>query len=243
MDKRIHHWHSPALDRVMDVAVFGTAGKPVLLFPTAGGDFLEAERFKLLEVIRPLIEEGRARVYCCGSVSGDGWLNSDAAPAQKAQLQARFDAYLSRELVPWIRDDVGDPLVRLIGTGASLGAYNAVNAHAKHPDLFWLTIAMSGTYEFDRWMSGYKDETYYYNQPIYFLPNLKAGEQLDWLKRGFFLIASGAGDYEAPWESVKLGQILGSKGIPNYVDIWGRDVRHDWPTWRTMLPMFLGRYV
>ena len=35
--------------------------------------------------------------------------------------------------------------------------------------------------------------------------------------------------------------VLGAKGIPNRVDDWGPGVDHDWPTWRTMLPLFLDR--
>ena len=33
--------------------------------------------------------------------------------------------------------------------------------------------------------------------------------------------------------------ILNSKGIKHWLDIWGHDVVHDWPTWRQMLPYYL----
>lgn len=226
----------------MPVAAWGHAGRPVLLFPTAGGDYLECERFLMIQMLRPLIEAGRIRVYACGSISGEGWLSNDAAPAHKAWLQGRFDTYLADELVPWIRHDVGDPSVRLVAAGASIGAYNAVNAATKHPDQFGLTIAMSGTYWFDRWMDGHRDDTYYFNMPVLFLPGV-SGRQLELLRQSYFHIASGRGRWEAPGESLALGQILGAKGIPNWVELWGEDVDHDWPTWRTMLPMFLDRFV
>jgi esterase/lipase superfamily enzyme len=243
MLKRLTGWYSPNLNRKLELVAYGHAGKPVLLFPTAGGDQLEAENCALIRAIRWMIEDGRARVYTCGSISGESWLSESCLPEQKGKMQSAFDRYISEELVPWIRSDVGDSRVRLIGAGASLGAYNAVNAHTKHPELFWLSLAMSGTYDFERWMKGYRDTDYYFNQPLLFVPNLKTGTQLDWLKQSFFQIASGRGRYEAPWESVRLGQVLGSKGIPNYVDLWGTEVEHDWPTWRTMLPVFLDRFV
>jgi len=226
----------------MPVAAWGHAGRPVLLFPTAGGDYLECERFLMIRMLAPLIEAGRIRVYACGSISGEGWLAQDAHPAHKAWLQTRFDAYLAEELVPWIRHDVGHPGARLVATGASIGAYNAVNAATKHPDLFGLTIAMSGTYWFDRWMDGHRDDNYYFNMPVLFLPGV-SGRQLEQLRQSYFHIATGRGRWEAPGESLALGQILGAKGIPNWVDLWGEDVDHDWPTWRTMLPMFLDRFV
>lgn len=243
MNQRIHAWHSPELGKEMPVSVWGHAGKPVLIFPTAGGDFLECERFHLVKTVADLVDAGKVRLFSCGTVSGEGWMDNDAHPAHKSWLQARFDAYLAKELIPFIRHEVGDPAARVIGTGASLGAYNAINAAIKHPDLFWCTLAMSGTYDFDRWMHGFSDDNYYFNQPLRYLPNLPEGPQLELLKKSFFLIATGQGRWEAPWESVKLGQLLGAKGIPNYVDLWGKDVDHDWPTWRTMLPLFLPRYL
>ena len=30
--------------------------------------------------------------------------------------------------------------------------------------------------------------------------------------------------------------LLNHKGIPHDLDIWGYDMKHDWPTWRKMLP-------
>lgn len=242
MERVVTGWNSPELGREMQLARWGDRGKPVLLFPTAGGDFLECERFLMIRMLTPLIEAGRIRVYACGSVSGDGWLDGDARPGHKAWLQARFDAYLAKELVPFIRHELGDAAIRLIGAGASLGGYNAVNAGLKHPDLFWLSIGMSGTYDFDRWMSGHRDDNYYFNQPFQYLPNLPEGPQMDWLRKSFFLVASGQGKWEAPAESVLMGEIMKAKQIPHHVELWGYDVDHDWPTWRTMLPMFLDRF-
>lgn len=241
MNRRTWAWHSRPLDREMPVACFGHFGRPVVLFPTAGGDYLESERFLMLKVLTPLIDAGRVKVYSIGSISGDGWLNPDAHPAYKAELQARFDAYLVSELLPFIKDDCGGTEQRFVATGASLGAYNALNAAAKHPDWFEITIAMSGTYDFDRWMDGHVDQNYYFNMPLRWLRNLGDSRQLDLLRQSFFLIATGTGRYEAPWESDWVGDIMASKGIPHRVEKWGVDAHHDWPTWRSMLPLFLDR--
>jgi len=243
MERRTWRWYSPALNREMDLACWGHYGKPVLLFPTAGGDFLECERFLMVRALTPLIEAGRIKVYASASISGEGWLNSDAHPAHKSWLQACYDRYLERELLPFIREDCNRTDQKLIVTGASIGAYNAVNALAKHPDYVDTAIAMSGTYFFDRWMNGHWDENYYFNMPVQYLPRMSEGPQLDALRDSFFYLATGSGRWEAPHESWQLGQLLGAKGIPNHVDIWGGDADHDWPTWRTMLPMFLDRLV
>ena len=41
----------------------------------------------------------------------------------------------------------------------------------------------------------------------------------------------------------RAANILGMKGIPNNVEIWGKEWKHDWPTWRAMLPSYLERKV
>ena len=46
-----------------------------------------------------------------------------------------------------------------------------------------------------------------------------------------------------PKASWKFADVLGARGIPNNVEIWGREWGHDWPTWREMLPSYLERKV
>ncbi|MDP6932674.1 MAG: alpha/beta hydrolase-fold protein [Myxococcota bacterium] len=239
--RRTQTWHSPRLQRDMSVACWGHFGKPVLLFPTAGGDFLECERFLMVRALRGLIDAGRIKLYACGSVSRESWMDKGAAPAHKSWLQGRFDAYLREELCPFILDDCGGGNPGLIAAGASLGAYNAVNASTKHPDVFDGAIAMSGTYFFDRWMHGHWDENYYFNMPVQFIPRMGPGREIERLRQRFFLLASGTGRWEAPDETAALARIMEGQGIPHHLELWGEDADHDWPTWRTMLPMFLDR--
>lgn len=235
-------WHSKALDREMTMAAWGHYGKPVLLAATAASDALDYERFKLVHVLKPLMEAGKIKVYSVASVAGEGWLSKEAHPGHKTWLQSRYDLYLDQEVFPAIRKDCGgDALIAM--AGASIGAYQAVNALLKHPESVDLAIGMSGTYDFDRWVGDHRDSHYYFNQPLYFVPNLPEGPQLDLMRKRRVVIATGQGRAEAPHESVRLSQVLNGKGIPNNLEIWGNDVHHDWPTWRTMLPMFLSKLV
>jgi esterase/lipase superfamily enzyme len=240
LNRHVETWHSPVLEREMAVASWGHWGKPVLLFATAASDCLDYERFKLIEVLRPLIEAGRIKVFSCESVSGDGWLNPDAPAAWKTSLQARFDRYLVDELLPYIAGCCGGARP-FAAAGSSLGAYNAVNAALKHPEWFDLAIGMSGTYDFDRWVGGHRDMDYYFNQPLMFVPQLQDGPALSLLRSRRFVVATGQGRAEAPDESRRLARVLATQGIPVDLEIWGDDVHHDWPTWRTMLPLFLDR--
>jgi hypothetical protein len=46
-------------------------------------------------------------------------------------------------------------------------------------------------------------------------------------------------DYEDPEASRRFSSILNEKQIPHDLGIWGTDMKHDWPTWRMMLPFIL----
>jgi hypothetical protein len=43
-------------------------------------------------------------------------------------------------------------------------------------------------------------------------------------------------------ESFRMGQTLGRKGIPNWVESWGKEWDHDWVTWRAKLPKYLDEW-
>jgi esterase/lipase superfamily enzyme len=243
MDKVTQRWHSPRLGQEVLTVRWGHAGAPVLLYPTAGGDAEECERFKMIHVLKPQLEAGKVRIYACDSVAGRTWTDGASTPAHRARMQNHFDDFVAQELVPAIRKDCGDPKAEVVVAGASIGAFNALASICRHPDLFRVAICMSGTYLFDRWMDGQHNLAYHYCSPLHFLPTMPEGEQLAKLRQRFVLLASGEGDYEAPWECWWVERVLGPKGIPNRVDLWGKDYRHDWTTWRAMLPKYLDEFV
>ena len=223
------------------VARWGTYGLPVLLFPTAGGDAEECERFKMLYVLRDLLQAGRIKVFSCDSVGGRALTERrEHPPGWYPHVQNLFDAFISTELVPWIQEDCKTPGIPVVTAGASIGAFNAVAAVCRHPDLFSHAIGMSGTYDVSKWLDPFDlGLDFYFTSPMHFLPKLEDSPQLEQLRKRFILLPTGEGDYEDPSESWRMAGVLGSKGIPNRVDPWGTDYRHDWNTWRAMLPKYL----
>lgn len=222
-------------------ARWGRFGTPVLLFPTAGGDAEECERFKMIHVLRPLLDEGRIKVYSCDSVGGQALTRRrDHPPGWFPERQTAFDRFVQHELVPWIREDCRTPDIGVVAAGASIGAFNAVAAVCRHPEIFTRAIGMSGTYDISKWLEpGDLTLDFYYASPMHFLPNLGPSAQLDLLRQRMVLLPTGEGDYEDPSESWRMAQVLGAKGVPNRVDPWGPTWRHDWNTWRAMLPKYL----
>jgi esterase/lipase superfamily enzyme len=238
-------WYSPRLECNVDVVRYGHLGTPVLLFPTAGGDAEECERFLMIQVLRPLLDAGRIKVYSCDSVAGRVWVDGNSSGARRAFVQNRFDAFIHQELVPAIYNDCHVPkggAIDIITAGASIGAFNALAAICRHPDVFSKAICMSGTYDFSRWMEGEHTQDFHFASPLHFLPRLAESEQLARLRRRLIILATGEGRWEAPQESWRAAHVLGAKGIPNRVDPWGNNWDHDWVTWRAMLPKYLAEH-
>ncbi len=236
--KELTRWYSPRLECELTVARWGHWGQPVLLFPTAGGDAEEIERMLVIDVLRPLIDGGRIKVFSMDSIAGRAW--ADKKPAEYCiVLQNRFDACVAEEVVPAIRNDCQSSDIEIIAAGASIGAFNAMATLCRHPDVFRAVVALSGSYDLERLMGFHGNEDFYFAAPLLFLPNLGEGPLFDKLRQRFALLAFGKGRWENPQDSWRMAEVLGSKGIPNRVDAWGEEWDHDWPTWRHMLPQYL----
>ena len=232
----------PRLEREVTVARWGHWGVPVLLFPTAGGDAEEIERMGVIDALhasprarpdqglflrqrrRPGVDLPAASLELLLAVAGAvRWLRPPRAGAGYPHRQPHR------------------PEIEIAAAGASIGAFNAVAALCRHPDVFTTAICLSGTYDLEKLLGFQADERFYFGSPLLFVPNLPDGPQLDRLRRRFVLLAFGEGRWESPEESWRMADVLGRKGIPNRVDPWGHEHDHDWPTWRWMLPHYLGQ--
>ena len=237
MERKIEGWHSPSLGKDMPIVSYGSWGHPVLLYPTAAADFLENERFGLIGAATPAIEAGRVRVFSIDSINNQSWMDQGLPVAEQARRQALYSRYIEDEVVPYIRSACQTADLRIATAGASFGAFHAANALFRRPDLFDGVIAMSGFYDLGPdYLHGYSDDNAFFNNPAWYLPGL-GGDNLHKLQTACkILILTGQGAYEAPDASRFLSQVLHSKGIPHFLDLWGHDVAHDWPWWLKMLP-------
>lgn len=242
MDKVSTSWYSPRVEREVNLVRWGHYGMPVLLFPTAGGDAEEVERWHLIGALGELIDDGKIKVYSTDSLAGRAWITAEGSPEYCSLLQNRFDAMIYEEITPAIRTDCQSEDIEIIASGASIGAFNAVATVCRHPDAYKMAIAMSGTYDLSKYLEGRMNEDFYFSSPLHYLPDL-SGPQLEKLQERFILLPSGEGQWEDIGESWRLANLLGKKGVPNRVDSWGTDWKHDWETWRAMLPKYLGELV
>ena len=83
MKRELTSWYSHALGKEMPVAAYGHYGFALLLVPTAGADYLEYERFGLIDAIAPFINQGKIKVFSINSINYDSWLYNDMNRAHK----------------------------------------------------------------------------------------------------------------------------------------------------------------
>jgi len=237
--KTVQRWFSDRMQEEITVVRWGDVGRPVLIFPSAGGDAQEAERNGLVDACGELLAEGRVKLYSVDSIAGQAMVAKTGSPEHRTWLLNQFHECIRREVVPAIHSDLGGQALDVITAGASIGAFNAVAVLCRYPDVFSAAIGMSGSYRIERFYDQAWTQDLYFSAPLQFLPGLD-GPQLDLLRQRFAVLASGEGAWEDVGESWRMAAALGARQIPNRVDNWGPQWAHDWPSWRAMLPQYLG---
>lgn len=240
MERFLTSWYSQSLHKEMPVAVYGNYGFALLLIPTAAADYLEYERFQLIDAIRPFIDGGRVKVFSIDSINNESWMNNEMHPHDKMIRHIQWNDYVFNEVVPFIRNNTSWQ-TQIIVSGASFGALHSANLFFKRPDLLNGCIPMSGVYELTEYTKGFYNDDVYFNSPMHYMPNLTDHNILEQIRRRSHIhLLSGSGSYEDPESARRFAGILYGKGIWYELDIWGPEWSHDWPTWRAMLPHYLG---
>ena len=239
--------YSPAVNAEGNMVAYGHYGKPVLCFPTEDGTATDYEQRGMIDSIAWLIEEGRAKVYTVASFDSISWNAKDVPLEERARRHGLYEDWILNQVVPWIRQDCGGDDVDIIATGPSFGAYHAANFAFKNAHIFPTAICQSGVYDIAKVGWGEKGDSFYFNNPMYYVSNFE-GDHLEWLRQRLRLVLlCGQGQWEdttGALESTKeFAAILAAKGIQHEVDLWGHDVPHDWPSWRKQLAHHLQRFV
>jgi esterase/lipase superfamily enzyme len=243
MNVEYHKWWSGCLGQEMELKVYGHFGKPVIAFPAFGGRFYDYENFGMVEALVSSIEVGRIKLFTVDSIDWQSWGNHAISPADRGRRHEVYDQYIIQEVAPFIQEHCGEYRQKIMTTGCSMGAYHAANSFFRHPDIFDTVIALSGLYQLRIFIGDYVDDHVYFNTPLAYLPNLTDPWYLDQFNQSQIIVCCGQGAWEDEMivDTLSLKQILDSKGIPAWIDLWGSDVNHDWPWWQRMMPYFLGK--
>ena len=235
MKRDYRTWHSSAVDREMELLVFGDRGTPVVVFPTSMGRFFQWEDFGMIAHLGPRIDEGLMQLWCVDSVDSESFYNKQVDGQARARRHLAYDRYLTDEVVPAILKENGNPSIELLG--ASFGAFHAVALATRHPGIASRVIGLSGAYDAARWLDGFREQDAYFANPLAFLPGLDDARQLRSLRDTEFVIATGVDDPNVEG-SRQIVATLQQKGVPADLHLWN-GWAHDWPFWKEMVDTFL----
>ncbi|MFT4033242.1 MAG: alpha/beta fold hydrolase [Siphonobacter sp.] len=224
-------YYSHRLGRDIELLIFGHWGYPVLIFPTTMGRYYEAKDFKLIEAVRPLVEQGKVKLYCVDSIDRDSWYGKHLHPSLRILNAIQYDRFLNEELVPWIQRECSVPEIAV--AGCSFGGFQAANYAFKHPEKVSHLFTMGAAFDIRDFMNGYYDDNVYFNNPPDYLPNANNPE----LWKMKIILGTCSADFCKP-ETERLSSILNQKHIHHWLDIRWHGT-HDWPIWREMFPEYL----
>lgn len=234
MHREYHKWHSPSLNRDMELLIHGHAGARVLVFPTSQGRFFEFEDRGVIKSFEHHINQGWLQFYCVDSVDSESWYAYWAHPGGRAYRHHQYMMYLYHEVLPLSRRN---PNPFLMAIGASFGAFHAMSFGLKYPDQVGRIIGMSGLYDISWMTSGYSDDWVYAYNPIAFIPNEHDHQRLEQMRQIDIIMTTGKTD-RLHWSSQAMTKVLWDKGIGNALRVWD-DWAHDWPYWIEQLHMYI----
>jgi esterase/lipase superfamily enzyme len=236
MDRAYHKTYSRQLGREMEMLVFGSAGVPVVAFPTSGGRFYEFEDRGMITAVAEKIDAGQLQIFCLDSVDRESWYNRTATPRARIERHMQYEEYILQEAIGLIRERNRD--TRLLALGCSFGGYHAVNIALRHPDIFTGFVSFSGAFDLTQFLGDYYDQECYYHLPLHYLPNLSARWYLDRFRDARYLLATGWDDHCLS-QNQQLDWIMNERGITHQFHIWNELNAHDWPTWQRMAAEYL----
>lgn len=229
------NFFSSNLEEEVELQYFGHYGYSLLLFPTITDNQNEKETQELIASLEPFIQKGTFRIFSIPGITYKSWFDEEKTLEERSKAHYDYNNFILEEVVSAIFTQCGGP-IPIITCGAANGAFHAANTYFRRPDLFYGTIALSGTFNIEHYTKGYFDSNCYFNSPIHYLPNLNDSYWLSFLQsKNHVYLMSGSGEGEFPENSKHLSDILNSKNIPNYLDIWGQEWGHNVETWKAML--------
>ena len=216
--------------------MFGHAGPPMIVFPTSMGAFFEYEDNGMVNAVGEKLERGWLQLYCVTSVDGESWYRRQVHPRDRVRRHLQYEDYILNDVVPLIRHLNQQPGIGL--TGCSFGAYHAMVFALRHPYTFTWCVTMGGAFDITQFLDGYFDEDCYFLNPPGFLQELSDPYYLDQFRRNKWVLVTGEHDI-CRGANESFSGLLGYKGIPHSLHVWGFGSKHDWPDWRPMAAAYL----
>jgi esterase/lipase superfamily enzyme len=220
----------------MDLLVFGHAGARVLSFPTSRGTYHEWEDRKMPDVLGEQLLAGTMQLFCVASADDASWYDDTLSMHERAEWQARYDTFLTDEVLPRMATLNDDPT--LITVGASFGGYHALCFAMRYPHLVTRVLSMSGLPDIKRLTKGWSDDAVYFHNPADFMRHEHDEVRLAAFRKMDIILSVGEDDPLCP-SNIEFSQTLSSRGIDHSLRVWN-GWAHDWPFWHQMMQLYIG---
>lgn len=228
METNYFEQFSPSLNRTMPLKVYGHGGKPLLFIPCQDGRFFDFENFHLTDTFRDWIESGQILAFAIDTIDAETWSNKEGNPYDRIRLHESWIDYITRELVPFIRDYTNEKngwegYPGIMTFGCSLGATHALNLYLRFPALFDRCLALSGVYNASFFLEGYMDEVVYRNSPTDYMANFPADHPfIEEYNRHKAVVCVGGGRLGDTMEHAGAGRSFPGAGHPHLGGFLGR---------------------
>jgi esterase/lipase superfamily enzyme len=144
MKKEYLKWHSPNLNRDVEILVFGHAVYPVILFPTSMGTYHENKDQGLIASAKWYIDNGLIQIYCPSSIDKDSFYNKSIHSVHRIANQTWYDRMLCHEIGERTKNNTAAGKVAV--AGCSFGGYRAANFAFRHPGYVSHVFSMGGAF-------------------------------------------------------------------------------------------------
>ncbi|HBA60791.1 MAG TPA: hypothetical protein DCZ92_08225 [Elusimicrobia bacterium] len=241
MQTDYHKIYSGSLGQEFELKVYGTSGKPVMVFPTSCGRFFDYEDHGMIGSMAEFIERGEIMVCAVDGRDRESWYK----PVRDEWIGIRhghYESCITREVIPFLRERYG-VREKFLATGNSFGAFHSANFFLKFPDHFDSALCLSGCYAMRQEMGGFCDTGVFFNEPVHYMPGLADEALLEKLRDGYIVISHGLGAWETfNDQAAALAGTLQGKGLTCWYDPWGPEWPHDWNTWLAQMPNYLRQF-
>ena len=96
---------------------------------------------------------------------------------------------------------------------------------------------MSGCFDMKPFMDGEYNTDFYFNNPVDYIANASDPWFMQRYQSMRLILAVGDHDI-CLGENYRMAHVLGLRGIPHWLDVWGGGQKHDWPLWHRMAQKF-----
>lgn len=243
MNREYHKWFSPALEREMELLVFGEAGPRLLVFPTRQQRFFEYENHGMVHSLRHALEAGKLQLLCVDGIDDESFYAFDKPPEERLARHLQYERYVMEEVLPFYEKRA--PGTRLTAHGCSLGAYHAMAVALRHPEKFDGVLALSGRYDltlhvgdFFSLFHGYDCAALVDLMPTRFMPGLKNAKRLRAIRKLAITIVIGEEDPFCE-DNCAFSAALKEKKVKHELHFWVGNA-HRFRYWRQMVRVHLG---